>query len=227
MDPFDQSASDFATAFGDPTRRAVYLAASRADAPVSVSRVAEAFDLHPNVARYHLDNLAKAGYLRVTKAPPRSGRPAHLYQPTDREIHIDLPSRNLDLLARLLVKTLQRVTTVDVSAVAYDVGRAHGEELVAGSPTEEHGRLGDAIRSAAGIMENLGFEIDVDSPGCGYRTRHCPFGDLALENPAIVCALDRGLVAGLLKGLGRVGEVAVHPHTTAAESCVTEVSEPG
>ena len=60
---FTATVSAITSAFGDPTRRAVYLfvrensSAPRANG-VTASQVAEKFDLHPNVARHHLDKLA-------------------------------------------------------------------------------------------------------------------------------------------------------------------------
>ena len=57
------------SAFGDPTRREIYLFAREHDRRASPpSEVAEQFDLHPNVARHHLDKLAGGGYLEVEVA---------------------------------------------------------------------------------------------------------------------------------------------------------------
>ena len=66
------------SAFGDPTRRQIYLfARERADG-VTAGEVAEHFALHPNVARHHLDKLAAGGYLEVFVARAAHGgrRPA-------------------------------------------------------------------------------------------------------------------------------------------------------
>ena len=59
------SATDFASAvtaitsaFGDPTRREIYLWLRSLDDGATASEVAEQFDLHANVARHHLDKLA-------------------------------------------------------------------------------------------------------------------------------------------------------------------------
>ena len=58
--------SAITNAFGDPTRRAIYLFAHEAgEDGVTAAQVAERFGLHPNVARHHLDKLAAGGYLEV------------------------------------------------------------------------------------------------------------------------------------------------------------------
>ena len=57
---FTATVTAITSAFGDPTRRAVYLfvrenSTGRESGGVTASQVAEKFDLHPNVARHHLD----------------------------------------------------------------------------------------------------------------------------------------------------------------------------
>ena len=66
------------SAFGDPTRREIYLFAhERSDEDaggVTAAEVAEQFDLHPNVARHHLDKLAGGGYVEVATGRTGVGR---------------------------------------------------------------------------------------------------------------------------------------------------------
>ena len=54
-------------------------------------------------------------------------------------------------------------------------------------------------------------------------SEHCPFGDAAVQHP-VICAVDRGIVRGMLAGL--YGETV--PHTDASrpqgdEVCVTSL----
>ena len=70
MDGAPLTATEFASAvtaitgaFGDRTRRNIYLRARESEDGVTAGDTAEAFDLHPNVARHHLDKLAAGGYL--------------------------------------------------------------------------------------------------------------------------------------------------------------------
>ena len=62
------------SAFGDPTRRQVYLYVRDSATGVTASQVALRFSLHPNVARHHLDKLAAGGYLEVFSARAQVGR---------------------------------------------------------------------------------------------------------------------------------------------------------
>jgi len=60
---FSAAVTAVTTAFGDPTRRDIYLFAREEDDGVTTAEVAEWFALHPNVARHHLDKLAEVGYV--------------------------------------------------------------------------------------------------------------------------------------------------------------------
>ena len=67
-DEFSAAVSALANAFGDPTRREIYLYLRENGAGHTCTEVAEHFELHPNVARHHLDKLTAGGYLAVELA---------------------------------------------------------------------------------------------------------------------------------------------------------------
>ncbi|MGH9265979.1 MAG: helix-turn-helix domain-containing protein, partial [Acidimicrobiales bacterium] len=109
------------SAFGDSTRRDIYLFAHDAAGGVTTAEVARRFGLHPNVARHHLDKLAAGGYLQVqvdrparpgsTAQPgkPGAGRPSKRYQATDKALALEFPVRRDELLIALLARTLALV----------------------------------------------------------------------------------------------------------------------
>lgn len=226
---FDEAVSDLVASLGDATRRAIYLAVRQSENARSVADIADAFGIHSNVARYHLDQLVDAGFLRVTRSSTRAkgGRPANLYEFTKREVHVDLPSRNFELLAGLLAQVLQRVPSGDVAGIAYEVGAAYGEQLAESRQLRGGKDLSSAVDEVTDVMHSLGFrtrrdEIEVE---CEYLTTHCPFGTVALENPRVVCSLDRGLVAGLTGTMHKDIEVSVSPHTRLSAPCITTLTK--
>ena len=85
---FTATVTAITSAFGDPTRRAVYLfvrenSTGDHSTGVTASQVAEKFDLHPNVARHHLDKLAAGGYVEASVEKPHgggAGRPSKHYR---------------------------------------------------------------------------------------------------------------------------------------------------
>src|SRR3954452_390422 len=93
---FSSAVSAITSAFGDPTRREIYLFARESEAGVTASEVAERFELHPNVARHHLDKLAAGGYVEVqVQRPDRPGvgRPSKRYRASAKEMGLEFPAR--------------------------------------------------------------------------------------------------------------------------------------
>src|SRR3989442_15569252 len=98
---FSSAVTAITSAFGDPTRRDIYLFVRDAHRGVTASEVAERFELHPNVARHHLDKLAGGSYVDVSierTEAARVGRPSKRYRVTDEHMTLELPVRHDDLL---------------------------------------------------------------------------------------------------------------------------------
>ena len=91
------------SAFGDPTRREIYLFAHSTPIGVTASEVAEQFDLHANVARHHLDKLSAGGYLEISTERPTggsggAGRPSKRYRACDENMTLNVSVRQDDVL---------------------------------------------------------------------------------------------------------------------------------
>src|SRR5436309_11014426 len=130
MDAGPLSPTEFASvvtaitsAFGDPTRRDIYLFARGADTGVTASQVAEQFELHPNVARHHLDKLAGGGYVEVgvdggaEGERARAGRPSKRYRVTEKEMALEFAVRHDDLMVTLLGRALARLPQAEAEAI--------------------------------------------------------------------------------------------------------------
>lgn len=225
----DRTIGDLTAALGDPTRRAIYIAVRESAEPVTSAAVAEIFDIHPNVARHHLDKLAADGYLAVThrrssgRSGPGAGRPAKYYEATEKAVDLPFSSRRHDLLVDLLVRLVERAAIPDVGGVAEAVGREYGRELAAqiGSPDQEG--YEPAVRAVAKALTGIGFHTVIDLDGERLLTPLCPFGDAAAGHPEVVCSLDQGIVSGLFETLDTRWSPVVRPHDAAAEACVTDV----
>ncbi len=59
----------------------------------------------------------------------------------------------------------------------------------------------------------LGFDPEVVAldEGAVMAFAHCPFRELAEQHPDLVCSLHRGLVEGLVDGVGGVAVARFHP----------------
>lgn len=223
----DQRISDLTSSLGDPTRRAIYIAVRESADPMTTSKVAELFDIHPNVARHHLDRLAADGYVKVSHerkaGGPGAGRPAKTYESTTKEVSVHFAPRRFEMLTEMLFKVLEEVSPPDVSSVAEKVGRSYGEQLASeiGGPSDPG--YDEAVQAVASAMTGLGFSVDPDIEGQRLLTSHCPFGETATSHPEVICSLDRGIVAGLFGALSVPCNPVVFPHTALEDDCVTQV----
>lgn len=201
---FSAAVAAVTAAFGDATRRHIYLFARDADG-VTAGEVASKFSLHPNVARHHLDKLAAGGYLDVTldHDTPGAGRPSKRYRPSTRETTLPIPPRPNDLVINLLVRALDTLGPVAADQLAEQVGEEYGRELASQmAPGESQRSMRAAMSAVADALTAHGFAAHAeDHEATTWVVReHCPFGELVLEHP-VLCAVDRGMVKGLLAGL--------------------------
>lgn len=74
----DDSATRTAKVLSLPTRAAILSMLLRSG-PKTVKEIAESFQIHPNVARAHLDLMAEAGFLMTETRRRDKGRPAKIY----------------------------------------------------------------------------------------------------------------------------------------------------
>ena len=191
-------------AFGDPTRRDIFLRV-RAAPGATASEIATAFSLHPNVARHHLDRLVAGGYLRVEteRRPQGAGRPSKRFFPVGDDPTIDFLTRRDDLLATLLGKALDLLGPEAAERMAAEVGESYGRSLaIQMSPGEGQRSVRAAMRVIAHTLTAHGFAAHAEdvADGTAVVAEQCPFGTAAASHP-VLCAVDRGMVKGLLAGL--------------------------
>ena len=223
----DSRISDLTSSLGDPTRRAIYIAVRESAESMTTSKVAELFDIHPNVARHHLDRLADDGYLKVghrrRSRGPGAGRPAKTYESTSKEVSVHFAPRRFEMLTEMLFKVIDELSPPNVSEIAERVGREYGKELAAEIGAPDDPGYDGAVQAVATAMTGLGFSVDPDVDGQRLLTSHCPFGETATNHPDVICSLDRGIVAGLFGALSVPCDPVIYPHKALDDDCVTQV----
>jgi len=173
---FASAVTAITSAFGDPTRREVYLWVHGRSDGVTASEVAEQFELHANVARHQLDKLTAGGYLEIgtVRAAGGAGRPSKRYRTVADEVGLDVPVGQDDMLVNLLGRALAELGEQRAAALAEEVGGEYGRAMAA-------------------------------------------------EHPAI-CAVDRGMVRGMLESLhGETSVDLVRSTPGGVDRCVTSV----
>ncbi len=226
---FSSAVGAITAAFGDPTRREIYLFAHEHSEGVTASEVAEHFALHANVARHHLDKLTAGGHLEVhVGRTPGAGRPSKRYRPHTASVELDLPVRHDDVLVTLLGRALSLLPRDQAEAMAEEVGLEYGRAMAEamGEASEVQRSFRTALHAVADALSAHGFAAHAEQSGDGLRivSNHCPFGDAAIEHP-VICAVDRGMVRGMLGTL--YGEAVTSTEASRAggdDTCITAIT---
>ena len=225
---FSSVVTAITAAFGDKTRRDIYLFAHENSVGVTAAETAKEFNLHPNVARHHLDKLAAGGYLDVgKKSDSKAGRPSKTYACTDTEIYLDLPIRHQDVLVTLLGKALSLLSSDQAEALAEEVGFEYGKTMAHSLGSEDSGySFRQSLHAVAEALTAHGFAAHAKQFGDELQiiSEHCPFGDSAVKHP-VICAVDRGMVKGMLGSLyGKTETTTSSSLAQGDEVCVTSVA---
>jgi predicted ArsR family transcriptional regulator len=227
-DEFGAAVAAVTSAFGDPTRRDIYVLVRAHPDGLRAAQVAAEFSLHPNVARHHLEKLASGGYLLVDLSRNESaGRPSKIYRAAALDTNLSFPPRRDDLLGILLARALERLPREEAKTLAEEVGYEYGLGLAAAmEPGEGHRSVKAALASVADALTAHGFAAHSEARGSSLTlvSEHCPFGEAAQRYPHVLCAVDTGMVRGMLEGLYG----ATQPHIEESRPdgdrhCVTRV----
>lgn len=229
---FGNLANAITSAFGDPTRRDIYLLTHERAEGVTAGEAADETGLHPNVARHHLDKLANGGYLEVTRrSSSGAGRPAKVYRATEPELHLEFDVGHDDILVTLLGKALSRLPEKEAAELAEEVGIEFGKQMASNMTAAQNATTQKSFRSAlqtvADALSAHGFAAHAERHGDELRivAGHCPFGDVAIEHP-VICAVDRGMVKGLLGNIYGETHVALGGSVALGDAAsVTDVRE--
>ncbi len=236
---FASAVTAITSAFGDPTRRSIYLLAHESATGVTAGQIAAELDVHANVARHHLDKLAAGGHLQVSVERPAgkgAGRPAKHYRVTEPEMPLQVAVGHNDILVTLLGRALSELGAERSEALAEEVGLEFGRTMAgplagavdpeaAETSVESQRSFRAALHAVADALTAHGFSAHAEEHQKELRivAEHCPFGGVAVEHP-VICAVDRGLVRGML---GRIyGDSPTETSLSIArgdQSCATTV----
>ncbi|MEV0672422.1 helix-turn-helix domain-containing protein [Mycobacterium sp. NPDC050441] len=176
----------------DPLRRELYQLVADSDEPVSREDAAAAAGIGRTLAAYHLDKLADAELLAVTyqrpdgRSGPGAGRPAKLYSLAERELAVSVPPRDYQLLAGILVASIEQDTDGAVRAVVEQAARDAGTRAA----HDADGDLLDALRGCGYVPRT--------DPDGRISLRNCPFHAVARDHLDVVCGLNLELIRGAI-----------------------------
>ena len=161
--------------------------------------------MHANVVRHHVERLTEGGYVTYDNVHKTTvGRPAKGYRVVDNNVAMEGSIRRDALLVALLEMALERLGPKAAEALAHDVGMEYGRGLgTTANSGDSEVSVKSAMSSIAGLLTAHGFaaRVEVNATSQSVVADNCPFGTAAQHHP-VLCAVDRGLISGMLEGLG-------------------------
>ena len=187
--------------------------------PATTQELATRVGRHPNTVRLQLERLAAAGLLEQRTVTQARGRPRHEWAIAPEARPGGRAPEAHGRLAGWLARALARPPGLDEIE---DVGRECGRE-VAPKGTRP---VGDAMQDA---LAALGFapRREQSAPARHrYVLRNCPYRSAAHENQPAICALHKGVTAGLLDGIDAGATLTSFvPKDPDSAGCLIEVLE--
>ena len=225
-DDFTDKLRRLTATFGDETRRQIYFYI-RTNPGATANVLSDVFGIHANVARHHLDRLEEAGFVENEERRSAGvGRPAKAYRVTDAPIELTGAIKRDALLVRLLEHAMSLLGPEAAESMALAVGEEYGRELAKNlTGTSAKASAHTALAAVAEALTAHGFSARTETSDTGDSlvSTTCPFGDAAVHHP-VLCAVDRGLVSGMLEGLGaKSSKVTLSSRARGDDQCRTTV----
>ena len=217
------------SAFGDPTRRDIYLYAHEVPEGITAASTAARFDLHPNVARHHLDKLAGGGYLEVSRSTGGgAGRPSKVYRCVEPRITVEVPVRHHDVLVTLLGKALAMLSAEQAEQMAEEVGVEYGRAMAAaiGKGDADGGRsFRQSLHMVADALTAHGFAAHAEKYGDELQiiAENCPLAARPSSIPSSVPWTAAWSRACSTRSTGRAGRRRRAARAAGDDVCVTAV----
>lgn len=202
-------------ALASDVRREVLALLLTSARPLDAVAVAGEVGLHVTTARFHLEQLERAGLVRraVERAGQR-GRPRILF--------VAAPGAREDGAQRELSEVLAGALVEDA-----DGGRARairaGEQWSRSFADELQAANDPSAAPLVTMLDRLGFDPQLASAQSMIELHACPFRDEAQRNPDVICSVHLGLIRGAVRSLGHdADDVRLRPFVEPG-LCVVEL----
>lgn len=197
---------------------------------MTAARIAELLELHVSTARFHLDQLVAAGILESDFVREGVGRPRKVYRQAAGSLAQSHDNHAMRILTELLTDSF--AAQLDGEKVTpYDAGRRWTEQhipLESSEPATTPGAWLAKIGRVIDVLSDWGYTPNLSVSDAGrtaeLQLTACPFLELAHSNPAVVCQIHRGLIAGALGRFGEVdAEVSLEPFV-GPQHCLARIT---
>ncbi len=198
----------------------------QAPGPLTISEIADRLAVHPNTVRFHLETLIEHGQVeKVASVRGSQGRPPQLF----RSVRGMDPAgpREYRMLAEVLADSLADDPQGHRRAIqaGRSWGRRHSTAVAVG---------GGSVDRLLALLDEYGFAPErtapptppgraPGSPPGEIRLRNCPFLELAVDRPQVICTVHLGLMQGALEGWGSSVSVERLDAVAEPDACVARL----
>ncbi|MEQ6375917.1 helix-turn-helix domain-containing protein [Bacillaceae bacterium S4-13-56] len=209
----------------DPTRFYIYQYITKRHSEVTVQEVADAFEIHPNVARLHLSKLEDVDMLvSETKKTGKGGRPSRLYRLSDEVVQLNFPYRDYQLLSKIAIQSFVELGPLGRDAL-YQTGKRFGKEIIdqdhSGHTESPHLSIEKKINIIKDASTMLGlfpeFTYREKENKISFKIFNCPFKEVAHHNQEEVCKMHGYFIKGMFESL--IGEIELTEEDNLINGC--------
>ncbi|MDG4655544.1 helix-turn-helix domain-containing protein [Ectobacillus antri] len=190
----------------DPTRYHIYQYISKKHGDVTVQEIADAFAVHPNVARLHLTKLEDVHMLvSDTQKTGKGGRPSRVYRVSTTVVQLQFPFRDYQTLSKIAIEALISLGDPGKQAL-FQVGQKFGHVAIQQHILQHTTELSfeDKINIAKEAFHTAGlspeFKVNNETKQVFYQVYNCPFKELATTTHAI-CDMHGAFMEGVFQTL--------------------------
>lgn len=188
----------------DPTRFSIYQYVTKQHRDVTVQEIADAFEIHANVARLHLTKLEDVNMLiSETKKTGKGGRPSRFYRLSDEVVSLQFPYRDYQKLSEIAIDSLLNLGAIGEKALT-ETGRKYGFEAARTyshnldiniNELSNEAKL-DHIKKVA-LHQGLNPEMNYnkETHEVHFRVYNCTFKELVPDR-APICKMHQALING-------------------------------
>lgn len=188
----------------DPTRFSIYQYIAKQHRDVTVQEIADAFEIHANVARLHLTKLEDVNMLvSETKKTGKGGRPSRFYCLSDEVISIQFPYRDYQKLSEIAIDALLDLGEIAEEALkqtgrkfGYESAKTYMQTLslnMAELTSEEKLEHIKNVALYQGLNPEMHYHPDTNE--VDFRIYNCTFKELVKGRYAL-CKMHHSLING-------------------------------
>lgn len=188
----------------DPTRYSIYQYVSKQHRDVTVQEIADAFEIHANVARLHLTKLEDVNMLiSETKKTGKGGRPSRFYRLSDEVISLQFPYRDYQKLSEIAIDTLlslgkegEKGLMITGRKFGYESSKIYAQILNLNLKQLTNEEKLNHVKTVA-LQQGLSPELhyNPETREVSFRVYNCTFKELVPDR-APICKMHHALING-------------------------------